>query len=215
MRDDATQCGADRSRAAAAPQSPRSGQQALSDAEVRAATTRDVNLESLPPLPIAADTANVRLGPELDDRLLAVLPLIGVWRGSGRFGNEPGERAPQFGQQLTFSHDGRSLVRYESITWLLDDSGAATQPAERELGWLQPSHGSGTLAFQIVRSTGEIDVFSGTAPSLTHWQFAGARGSRLYGITPDGSLAYVDERVSECGEEAAPHSSAVLGRIAG
>jgi len=85
---------------------PLSGDRAVADADTRAAATRDVNIATAPPLPVEPDTANVRLGPEIDEAVLALLPLVGIWRGTGRFGNEPGERAPQFGQQITFAHDG-------------------------------------------------------------------------------------------------------------
>lgn len=231
----------------------RSGDEAVAQADSRAAATREVNISTAPPLPIPADTANVRLGPELDDACLALLPLVGIWRGQGRFGNEPGEREPQFGQQITFAHDGRAFLRYESVTWLLGPDGEATGPGAREIGWLRPvpapkpaegdvaeSTAGGTagdaeaaqggaargpspaLRFTVAREDGTVDAFAGTAPALTRWEFSGARGSRLYGITPDGQLAYVDERVPSAGlvsedgpAEPEPYASAVLDRIAG
>ena len=39
-------------------------------------------------------------------------------------------------------------------------------------------------------------------------------GTRLYGITPDGRLAYVEER-AHSDAELAPHASAALERLAG
>lgn len=237
-----------------------SGDEAVAKADSRATATRDVNIDTAPSLPIPADTANVRLGPELDDACLPLLPLIGIWRGEGRFGNEPGERAPQFGQQITFAHDGRALVRYDSVTWLLGPDGEVTGPGPREIGWLRPvasavkaaaggaantenagstagiapagdaassraadEPGAGpaaaplALRFTVAHNDGGVDAFAGTAPALTRWEFTGARGSRLYGITPDGQLAYVDERIVPGGESAEPepYASAVLDRIAG
>lgn len=217
-----------------------SGDEAVARADTRAAATRDVNIDTAPPLPIPADTANVRLGPELDDACLALLPLVGIWRGEGRFGNEPGERAPQFGQQITFAHDGRAFIRYESVTWLLGPDGEVTGPGPREIGWLRPVAPAATadadaaddggddtpaapaLRFTVTREDGAADVFAGTAPALTRWEFTGARGSRLYGITPDGQLAYVDERIpvqslvtTDGTAEPEPYASAVLDRIAG
>lgn len=236
----------------------RSGDDAVADAAGRAVATREVNLDTLPPLPIPVDTANVRLGPELDDTCLALLPLVGVWRGEGRFGNEPGERGAQFGQQIVFAHDGRAFLRYESVMWLLGADGEVTGPGPRETGWLRPlaptakaaaGDGAGAdsaddteaadkgsnnpapgsapgesastqpaLRFTVAHSDGGVDAFAGHAPALTRWEFAGARGSRLYGITPDGQLAYVDERIpaeSLGSGEPEPHASALLTRIAG
>lgn len=196
--------------------SPTSGDRAVADADARAASTRDVNLDSAPALPIPADTANVRLGPEIDQALLPLLPLVGIWRGAGRFGNEPGERTPQFGQQVTFAHDGRAFLRYESVMWLLDADGAVTGPADREVGWLRPDPAAANaLAFEIAGAAGGMTSFSGSAPALTQWHFEGPSGSRLYGVTPEGMLAYIDERLDGGADEPTPYASAALTRIAG
>jgi len=66
-----------------------SGDAAIAAAEQRAALTRGRNLSDVPPLPIPADTANVRSGPEVNPACLSLLPLVGVWRGTGLFGNDP------------------------------------------------------------------------------------------------------------------------------
>lgn len=194
-----------------------SGDKAVADAAARAASTREVNLESLPPLPegVPADTANVRLGPEISPTLLAVFPLVGVWRGFGRFGNEPGERTPQFGQQITFAHDGRGFLRYESVTWLLDTDGSVTGLGAREVGWLTATDDESQLDLLVAHHDGQADKFVGQAAAITRWEFAGATGSRLYGITPDGRLAYVDERLADDATEPVPYASAVLDRVAG
>ena len=106
---------------------PGSGDAALAAAAERAASTREKNIADLDPLPIPADTANVRQGPELNPACLSLLPLVGVWRGTGLYGNGPRDEGPHFGQQLVISHDGRDFLRYESITWLLDESGRRRQ----------------------------------------------------------------------------------------
>jgi len=194
-------------------------------AEARAAKTRDLNIDSVPALPVAADTANVRLGPEVDHACLALLPLIGVWRGTGVFGNEPGIQQPQFGQQITISHDGRPFLKYESIMWKLTADGTTGAPGPREVGFWRPQP-DGSIELLISHSEGRIEVFYGQARSLTTWALSTdatwrtpnappvVGSTRLYGITPDGRLAYVEER-AHTDIELAPHASAALDRIAG
>src|SRR6476659_3805276 len=58
-----------------------SGTAAVAAAEQRAAATAGRNIEDIPPLPTPADTANARSGPALHSACIALLPLVGVWRG--------------------------------------------------------------------------------------------------------------------------------------
>lgn len=199
-----------------------SGDAALLAAQARAATTRVFNIGDNPPLPIPSDTANVRLGPEIDQRCLALLPLVGVWLGEGVFGNEPGLPDPQFGQQITISHDGRAFLAYESISWTLGKEGP--RPAAREVGYFRPQP-DGSIQLLIAHAEGRIEVFYGQARSVASWALSTdsvwradgppvVGATRLYGITPDGRLAYVEER-AHTDEPLAPHSSAALERLAG
>lgn len=202
-----------------------SGDRAIADAAARAADTREQNIGTVPELPIPADTANVRLGPEIHHDCLPLLPMVGIWRGAGRFGNEPGERAPQFGQQITVAHDGRPFLRFESVMWTLGDDGAVGEPGEREVGWLRPQ-ADGRIELLLTHAEGRIEVFYGRAPTLTSWEFstdavwrtpsgpAVVGATRLYGVTGDGKLAYVEERaLAEA--PLTPYASAALDRIAG
>jgi hypothetical protein len=202
-----------------------SGDAALAAAEVRSAGTRAKNIDSVPALPVPADTANLRMGPELHPACLALLPLVGVWRGAGMYGNEPSDGAPQFGQQLMISHDGRPFLRHESIAWSLAADGTVNGPAAREVGWWRPQE-DGSIELLIAHAEGRIEVFYGRPRSVASWALStdgvwrtatsapviGA--TRLYGVTPDGRLAYVEERAHE-DVELAPHASAALERIAG
>jgi hypothetical protein len=203
-----------------------SGDAAVAAAAERAESTREVNLGDLPPLPIPADTANVRQGPELHPDCLSLLPLVGIWRGTGLYGNEPGARTPQFGQQITISHDGRPFLRYESVTWLLDPAGAVTGPGPREVGFWRPI-ADGSLELLVAHAEGRIEVFYGQPRSVASWGMSTdgvfrtassnnpvVGATRLYGVTPDGRLAYVEER-AHSDVELAPHASAALERLAG
>lgn len=212
------------------PQRPtdarRSGDAAIAAAAERATGTREKNIDSVAPLPIPADTANVRLGPEINAACLSLLPLVGVWRGTGMFGNDPTNGPPQFGQQIVVAHDGRPFLRYESVLWLLSPTGEVNGPGSRELGWFRPQP-DGSIELLIAHAEGRIEVFYGQARSVTTWALStdgvwrtpsagppviGA--TRLYGITADGRLAYVEERAHE-DAELAPHASAALQRIVG
>lgn len=75
---------------------------------------------------------------ELDDSLPSELVplswLIGVWEGTGVVNYAVGGevRNHEFGQRLSFSHDGLPHLNYSSYTWLLDPStgsGQATEPS--------------------------------------------------------------------------------------
>ncbi|MFD1721384.1 FABP family protein [Amnibacterium endophyticum] len=67
--------------------------------------------------------------------------LIGVWEGTGLIEYEVGDetRRHEFGQRVSFSHDGLPYLNYSSFTWLFgadrgtpDASGRADEPALRQ-----------------------------------------------------------------------------------
>jgi len=201
------------------------GTAAVAAAEERAGVTGGRNLADVPALPIPPDSANVRSGPELHPDCLSLLPLIGVWRGTGLFGNDPAAREPQFGQQIIISHDGRPFLRYESVSWLLAPNGSVTGPGSRELGFWRPQP-DGSLELLVAHAEGRIELFYGRARSVASWALSTdatlrtpmappvVGATRLYGVTPDGRLAYVEER-AHSDIELAPHASAALDRLAG
>lgn len=203
---------------------PTSGDEALRTADERARDTRGANLPDFTDLPVPADTANLRLGPELHRDCLMLLPLIGVWRGEGEVVYPTIDGPFRYGQQLVFSHDGRPFVHYEARAWLLDADGAVLRPAARETGWWRPRPDD-TLEVLIAHATGIIEVFYGSPRSQTSWQLATdavvrtasakevTGSNRLYGIV-EGDLAYVDERAM-VGQPMQPHLSARLRRVAG
>ena len=185
------------------PPVPGSGDEALRAAAERANSTRERNMPQWPDLPIPGDTANLREGPGLHDACLALLPLIGVWRGEGEV-VYPTIESQHFGQQVVFAHDGRPFVYYESRAWLLDADGKVIRPAAREVGWWRPKPDD-TIDKVSARSMKIV----GTASAK---EVNGAK--RLYGLVNNGDLAYVEERAM-MGQPLQPHTSAYLRRVAG
>jgi hypothetical protein len=197
-----------------------------------------VNLHNLPDLPIPADTANLREGPDLHPLCAPLLPLIGVWRGEGEIVYPTIDGPFTMGQQIVFAHDGRPFLSYTAQAWLLDGpGGAVVRPAARETGWWRPRE-DGTLEVLLAHATGIVEIYYGAPRGLTSWELATDAvvrtetakevntAQRLYGLidaAADGDtpgqgggkdLAYVDERAM-VGQPMQPHISARLRRIAG
>lgn len=202
-----------------------SGNEAIEAAAQRAEQTGGRNIPQLDDLPIPGDTANLRQGPDLDDACLALLPLIGVWRGEGEV-TYPTMDAPQrFAQQLTISHDGRPFLLHESRSWLLDSNGEILRPAARETGWWRPQPDD-TIELLLAHSSGIIEMFYGKTRGQNSWELSTdavvrtatakeVTGSkRLYGLVAGGDLGFVEERAM-VGQPMQPHLSSVLRRIVG
>lgn len=204
---------------------PSSGDEALRAAAARAERTRQVNLPQFTDLPVPADTANLREGPDLHEQCLPLLPLVGVWRGEGEVVYPTINGPFRFGQQVTIAHDGRPFLLHEARAWLLDAEGAVIRPAARETGWWRITPDA-TIELLLAHATGILELFYGRPVSQASWELetdavvrtASAKevagGRRLYGIVEGGDLAYVDERAM-VGQPMQPHISARLPRIAG
>jgi hypothetical protein len=202
-----------------------SGDAAVQAAAERARHTRHLNLPQFDDLPVPADTANLREGPELHEQCLPLLPLVGVWRGGGEVVYPTIDGPFTFGQQIVFAHDGRPFLSYESRSWLLDDDGAVIRPAARESGWWRPQ-ADGTIEVLLAHATGVTEIYYGTARTLTSWELAtdivtrtaSAKevnaAERLYGIVNNGDLAYVEQRAM-MGQPLQAHVSSYLARVVG
>ncbi|MGV9802156.1 FABP family protein [Mycobacterium sp. NPDC003449] len=209
---------------------PGSGDRAVAEAAERAKATAARNIPVFEDLPVPADTANLRDGVGLDDALLALLPLVGVWRGEGEGRDANGDY--RFGQQIVVSHDGRDYLNWEARSWRLDDSGEYESPGLRETGYWRfvndPADPSETQAIELLlaHSAGYVELFYGRPLNQSSWELAtdalarsksgmlvgGAK--RLYGIVDGGDLGYVEERVDADGG-LVPHLSARLARFVG
>lgn len=209
-----------------------SGDRAVAAAEERAKETAARNIPALPDLPLPEDTANLRLGPDLHPGLLALLPLVGVWRGEGE-GHDPETGDYPFGQQIVVSHDGENYLAWESRTWRLDADGGYVGPDRRESGYwrvagdgIPGSTNEEVVELLLTHASGVVELFYGQALTQSSWELAtdvvirsqsgeligGAK--RLYGIVDGGDLAYVEERVVADGP-LEPRFSARLSRYIG
>jgi THAP4-like, heme-binding beta-barrel domain len=209
---------------------PGSGDQAVAAAAERAKTTASRNIPVFDDLPLPSDTANLREGANLHDGLLALLPLVGVWRGEGEGRGSHSDY--RFGQQIVVSHDGRDYLNWEARSWRLNQKGEYDEAGLRETGFWRfvsdPADPGETQAIELLlaHSAGYVELFYGRPLSQSSWELvtdALARSKsgvlvggakRLYGIVEGGDLAYVEERVDADGG-LEPHLSARLSRYAG
>jgi hypothetical protein len=207
-----------------------SGDRAVAAAAERAKQTGARNIPVFDDLPLPADTANLREGANLHDALLALLPLVGVWRGEGEGRGPDGDY--RFGQQIVVSHDGRDYLNWEARSWRLTDEGEYEEPSLRETGFWRfvndPTDPGETQVIELLlaHSSGYVELFYGRPRNQSSWELvtdALARtrsgvlvggAKRLYGIVEGGDLAYVEERVDADGG-LVPHLSARLSRFAG
>jgi len=130
------------------------------------------NLDRLPRLPIPADTANLREGPDLHQQCLSLLPLVGVWRGEGVVVYPTIDGPFHFGQQIEFAHDGRPFLTYNSRAWLLDGPGGKiVRPAARESGFWR-ARADDMLEVLITHATGIVEIYYGEQRGTTSWELA-------------------------------------------
>ena len=76
-------------------------------------------------------------GIEVPEALRPLSWLIGRWVGVGT-GQYPTIEDFRFGQEASFSTDGRPFLSYWSRTWLLDDDGSRVRPLATEAGFWRP-----------------------------------------------------------------------------
>ena len=175
-------------------------------------------------MPIPDETADLRDGPDLHPSLLPLLPLVGTWRGVGK-GGYPTIEDFDYGQQVTFAHDGRPVlaVRVAGLAARRrrgrapperagDRLVAARRDRGRARGAARPPHrhrrgvrrrANGPT--QVELST-DLVARTATAKEVT-------ADHRLYGIV-DGALLYAVD-MAAMGQPLQPHLSARLERVGG
>ena len=179
------------------PVGPAVTSDAVQAAAERAKVTAARNIPAFDDLPVPADTANLRKGANLNDALLALLPLVGVWRGEGEGRGPDGDY--RFGQQIVVSHDGGDYLIWESRSWRLDDTGEYQEPGLRETGFWRfvsdPDDPSESQAIELLlaHSAGYVELFYGRPRNQSSWELvtdALARvGPACWSGAPSGSTA--------------------------
>jgi hypothetical protein len=166
------------------------------------------------------DTTDLRSGAPLHDGLLALLPLVGLWRGEGTGVGADGATF-HYQQQLRFAHDGRPFLAYEARAVLVDETGAMIRPAWRESGFWRPGASQDDIEVVLAAATGLALVYTGRADDR-RWEIATATAAsaptakvvdverRLYGLLGE-ELVYATE-LAPAGRPLAPHLNARLRR---
>ena len=158
--------------------------------------------------------------PDPHPALASVRFLLGRWEGAGVVGYPTIESA-NFGQEISFSHNGKPFLIYQSRTWLLASDGTIGRPLAMETGYWRPQD-EGGLEVVLAHPTGITEIYLGqvTGTKVEMVTDAVARtatakevtaGRRLYGlIGADLGWAY---DMAAVGQPLQSHVSAQLKRV--
>jgi len=125
-----------------------------------------------------------------------------------------------FGQEISFSHNGKPFLIYSSRSWLLDEAGNIGRPLAMETGYWRPQE-DGAIEVVLAHPTGIVEIYIGqiTGTKVELATDAVARtatakevtaGRRLYGlIGADLGWAY---DMAAVGQPLQSHVSAQLKR---
>jgi hypothetical protein len=169
----------------------------------------------------AADAAPFFESAPLHPSLVPLRFLIGRWEGAGVVGYPTIESA-QFGQEISFSHNGKPYLIYSSRSWLLDDEGRIGRPLAMETGFWRPQE-DGVLEVVLAHASGITEIYLGQVTGTkiematdAVVRTASARdvtaGRRLYGLI-GADLGYAYDMAAE-GHPLQAHLSAQLKRTA-
>lgn len=146
--------------------------------------------------------------------------LLGTWEGAGVIGY-PTIESFNFGQQTSFTHNGKPYLIYSTRTWLLAQDGTFIRPSHMEVGFWRPqpdnqvevllTHASGITEIYVGTIDGtkveiitDAVVRTATAKEVT-------AGKRLYGMIGN-DLGYAYD-MAAVGQPLQPHVSAQLKRV--
>jgi len=160
-------------------------------------------------------------GPDLHAAVAPLSFLLGRWEGAGVVGY-PTIDSANFGQEISFSHNGKPFLIYTSRTWLLDQDGTIGRPLAIESGYWRPQPGS-QLEVLLTHPTGITEIYLGEirgtriaiatdAVVRTASAKEVTAGKRLYGLV-GSDLAYAYD-MAAVGQPLQPHVSAQLKHVA-
>jgi THAP4-like, heme-binding beta-barrel domain len=145
--------------------------------------------------------------------------LLGRWEGAGVVGYPTIESA-QFGQEITFSQNGKPFLIYSSRSWLLDERGSTGRPLAIETGYWRPQP-DGQLEVLLAHPTGIAEIYLGQVTGTkiematdvvmrTSTAKEVTAGRRLYGLI-GSDLGYAYD-MAAMGHPLQAHASAQLKR---
>ena len=168
---------------------------------------------------------------DVPEELLPLSWLIGQWVGVGT-GQYPTIEDFRFGQEISFSCDGRPFLAMHSRAWILDEQGDRVRPSAMESAFFRPRpdnefealfthptgyaevwHGKVTVSdirdAKITRASLEMTTDS-VMRTASAKEYVG--GQRLYGLVADGDLAWTFD-MSAVGQPLGNHLAAKLKRV--
>ncbi len=166
----------------------------------------------------------------IHEQLLPLSWLIGRWTGVGT-GQYPSIEDFRFGQEVSFSTDGRPFLSYASRSWLIYDDGNRVRPLATESGYWRPRPGN-QVEMELAHPTGYSEIWYGHVEitGLENARITGARaelrtymvgrtesakdysgGHRLYGLVEDRLLWTFD--MAAVGHPITNHLAATLNRV--
>jgi hypothetical protein len=162
----------------------------------------------------------VELRPDLPPVLVPIAWLLGTWQGVG-VGGYPTIDEFRFGQEITFTENGKPFLHYLSRTWLLDDDGNQVRPLAQETGYWRPQP-DGRLEVLLAHPTGYAEIYIGEVDGAkielrtdivgrTETAKDYTAGHRLYGLV-NGELMWAYD-MAAVGQPLQPHISATLRRV--
>ncbi|ELP68092.1 FABP family protein [Streptomyces turgidiscabies] len=164
----------------------------------------------------------IEIPSDLHKDLVPLVFLLGEWAGAGVY-DFPGDEKCNFGQEVTFTHDGRDFLEYHSHSWVLDTDGNKVRPLESESGYWRID-ADRKVEVVMVRQDGVVEVWYGELaakkPQIDIVTDAVARtaasgpytgGKRLYGYV-HSDLMWVGEKQTP-DVELRPYMSAHLKKV--
>ncbi len=166
----------------------------------------------------------IEIPSDLHPGLVPLAFLLGNWTGAGVASlDEAGQEKCNFGQEVTFTHDGRDFLEYVSHSWALDSEGKKERPLETESGYWRIDT-ERNVEVVMIRDQGVAEVWYGQlaegkpqidlatdAVARTEGSPAYTGGKRLYGYV-NSDLMWVGER-STPSTPLRPYMSAQLKKV--